>query len=127
MSFVFPGKSGPIFVEGEVSGPQKTFKAKLILDTGATTTSISTKVLRYVGYDPSDSNDIVQLTAGTGSIRVPRVMVNRLTSLGQHAIGLKMAAHDLPPEAGVDGLLGLDFFRGLVLTLDFKQGEISLV
>jgi hypothetical protein len=32
----------------------------------------------------------------------------------------------LPPAVRVDGLLGLDFFRGLVLTLDFARGQISL-
>jgi hypothetical protein len=35
-------------------------------------------------------------------------------------------AHDLPPEARVDGLLGLDFRRGSVLTVDFTAGPISL-
>jgi hypothetical protein len=32
----------------------------------------------------------------------------------------------LPPGAGVDGLLGLDFLRGQSLTIDFRSGEITL-
>jgi hypothetical protein len=32
----------------------------------------------------------------------------------------------LPPTAGVDGVLGLDFLRGLTLTIDFRLGEITL-
>lgn len=35
-------------------------------------------------------------------------------------------AHTLPPEVGVDDLLGLDFLRGQILTLDFQAGQISL-
>ncbi len=43
-----------------------------------------------------------------------------------HAIGLRVLAHDLPTEAAVDGLLGLDFFRDLSLTIDFRAGQIDL-
>jgi hypothetical protein len=35
-------------------------------------------------------------------------------------------AHDLPLEANVDGLLGLDFVRDQVLTIDFRTGTIDL-
>jgi hypothetical protein len=52
--------------------------------------------------------------------------VNRLSALGQHAIGLKVLAHNLPPEAAVDGPLGLDFFRGFLLTIDFRGGQVDL-
>ena len=34
--------------------------------------------------------------------------------------------HTLPPSAGVDGLLGLDFFRGQSLTLNFRTGQATL-
>jgi len=34
--------------------------------------------------------------------------------------------HTLPPSAGVDGLLGLDFFRGQSLTGDFRVGRVSV-
>jgi len=57
---------------------------------------------------------------------VPRVVLNRLTVLGQHRIGFAVVSHPLPPEAGVDGLLGLDFLRDQTLTLDFRAGTISL-
>lgn len=33
---------------------------------------------------------------------------------------------DLPAEVRVDGLLGLDFFRGTRLALDFRAGRLSL-
>ena len=37
-----------------------------------------------------------------------------------------ISSHTLPPSVGVDGLLGLDFFRDQLLRLDFKNGLISL-
>ena len=51
-------------------------------------------------------------------------MANRLSALGRHAIGLRVLAHDLPAEAAVDGLLGLDFFRDLSLQIDFRTERI---
>ena len=57
---------------------------------------------------------------------VPRVTLKRLGALGRHAVGLTVLAHNLPAEAAVDGLLGLDFFRSLLLTIDFRAGWITL-
>jgi predicted aspartyl protease len=122
----FQSRSGPIFVKAEISGPKGRSFATLLLDTGATTTALSVVLLRYVGYDPADSTDLVRLTTGTGVATVPRLTINRLTALGRHEIGLRVLAHDLPPESGVDGLLGLDYFRDLILTLDFRAGQIVL-
>jgi len=83
-------------------------------------------MLIAVGYDPDSSTDQVQVTMGGGSASVLRVALNRLTVLGQHRIGFSVLSHPLPPDAGVDGLLGLDFFRGSILTLDFRVGLITL-
>jgi hypothetical protein len=46
--------------------------------------------------------------------------------LGQIRILFPVVAHTLPPTTSVDGLLGLDFFRGLELTLDFRAGQIDV-
>ncbi len=66
------------------------------------------------------------MATGTAVETAPRLMVNRLSALGMHALGLRVLAHDLPAEAAVDGLLGLDFFRDLSLTIDFRAGQITL-
>jgi len=74
----------------------------------------------------TSSTDRVKVAMGNGVEMVPRVMVNRFTALGVHRIGFRVLARGLPPEAGVDGLLGLDFLRGYLLTLDFRGGVLSL-
>ena len=126
MTYAFQPRSGAILVEAEVSGPAGKRTVTLVLDTGATSSTLSLKILREIGYEPATSTDLVRLTAGTGLATVPRMMINRLSALGRHAIGLRVMAHDHPAEAKVDGLLGLDFFRDLVLTLDFPVGQIGL-
>ena len=52
--------------------------------------------------------------------------LQHLLVLGQARTDYAVAAHELPPVVTYDGLLGLDFFRGLVLKLDFARGLISL-
>jgi predicted aspartyl protease len=126
VSFPFNSSQGPITVIAEVSGPTGRLRLRLLLDTGATTSSIIPNALIAAGYDPDASTDRVQVTMGGGTTTVPRVMLNRLTALGKHRIGLIVTSYPLPPGTGVHGLLGLDFFRGHVLTLDFCGGLISL-
>ncbi len=83
-------------------------------------------MLRSIGYDPHTATDHAQMATGTTVVTVPRFIVNRLSALGQHAIGLRVLAHDLPAAAAVDRLLGLDFFRNLSLLIDFRLGQLSL-
>ena len=126
MSTQFNSRSGLILVRAELSGPTGVVLAKLALDTGANSTILRSQTLGLAGYRPENSTDLARLTAGTGTAMAPRLMLNRLTALGHHAIGLRVLAHDLPPEAGIDGLLGLDFFRDRVLTIDFRDGRIDM-
>ena len=126
MSHAFNATTGLILVEAELSGPTGTAGATLILDTGATSTSLNADLLRSVGYDPDAATDFAQMATRTAVHTVPRLMVNRLSALGRHAMGLRVLAHSLPVQAAADGLLGLDFFRGLILTLDSRAGQITL-
>ncbi len=126
MSDRFRTDSGLVLVEAEVSGPSGKVAARLVLDTGATSTTLNVKLLRSIGYDPQDVGEFVRMTTGSAVERVPRLMVNRLSALGRHAIGSRVLAHDLPPGAAVDGLIGLDFLRGSRLTIDFRTGQIDL-
>lgn len=126
MSQAFKAATGLILVEAEISGPTGRAGATLVLDTGATTTSLNANLLRSVGYDPDAATSFARLTTGTTVVTVPRLMLNRLGALGRHGIGLNVLAHNLPAEAAVDGLLGLDFFRSLLLTIDFRAGWITL-
>ncbi|MGC8639588.1 MAG: aspartyl protease family protein [Isosphaeraceae bacterium] len=94
-------------MDAEVAGPAGAFNAKLILDTGATTTCLSSKVLRSVGFASSMAIGQAQLITGSAVSTARLFMVNRLSALGQHAIGWRGLARDLPPSAAADGLLGL--------------------
>ncbi|MDR3635320.1 MAG: hypothetical protein P4L84_16065 [Isosphaeraceae bacterium] len=55
-----------------------------------------------------------------------RLALDRLSALDRHRLAIAVLDHSLPPATGIDGLLGLDFLRGSVLTVDFQAGRVSL-
>jgi len=99
----------------------------LALDTGATATVVNIAMLVAVGYDPALAPTRVQVTTGSGVEYAPRVTLSRILALGQERVDFPVLGHTLPPSAGVDGLLGLDFLRGQSLTVDFRTGHVTLV
>jgi predicted aspartyl protease len=99
---------------------------RLALDTGATSTTVNAGLLNAIGYDPALVPDRIQLTTGSGVEYAPRLSVSKIDALSQERGNFLIVAHMLPPTASVDGLLGLDFFRGQELNVDFREGIIML-
>ena len=126
MSYSFTPQSGLIIVQSEVFGPSGSVVLRLALDTGATMSMINVAPLTAIGYDPSLAPERVQVTTGSGVEFAPRIPIARIKALGQEHCQVNVLAHTLPPSAGIDGLLGLDFLRGHVLNIDFHQGTISI-
>ncbi len=126
MSFPFDSQQGLIIVRAELWGPAGSAVLRLALDTGATGTVVNVGMLVAVGYDPALLPDRIQVTTGSGVEFVPRVTLDKIVALGQERSGFPVLGHTLPPSAGVDGLLGLDFLRSQSLTLDFRAGQVTL-
>lgn len=126
MSFPFDSKQGLIIVSAELWGPSGSAVLRLALDTGATGTVISVGTLVAIGYDPALVPERIQVTTGSAVEFVPRVILDRVVALGQERTDFPVLCHTLPPSAGVDGLLGLDFFRGQRLIVDFASGRVTL-
>lgn len=127
MSFPFDAQQGLIIVRAELWGPAGSLVLRLALDTGATGTVVNIGMLVTIGYDPALVPDRIQVTTGSGIEFVPRVTLDKMMALGQERTNFPVLGHTLPPSAGIDGLLGLDFFRGQSLTLDFRTGQVTLV
>ena len=126
MSFTFDAQQGLVIVRAELFGPSGSAILRLALDSGATRTVINVGLLVAVGYDPALVPNRVQVTTGSGVEFAPQVTIERIVAIGQQQTGFPVLAHTLPPSAGVDGLLGLDFLRGRRLTIDFQIGQIEL-
>jgi predicted aspartyl protease len=126
MSFRFDLRRGLIIVSAELTGPSGATVARLALDTGASKTLVNAATLVSIGYDPALAPGRSQITTGSGVAYAARLPIQRIAALGQECFDLDIFAHTLPASAKIDGLLGLDFFRDCILTIDFRRGEIVL-
>jgi predicted aspartyl protease len=126
MSVPFNPQHGLVMVRAAVDGPSGSAVFRLARDTGATGTVINVGMLVALGYDPALAPARIQVTTGSGVEFVPRIPLDKIVTLGQERTDFPVLGHTLPPSAGIDGLLGLDFFRGQSLTVDFRTGQVTL-
>jgi hypothetical protein len=66
------------------------------------------------------------VTTATGIQSAPQLVVADFKALGQQRSQFPVLGLTLPTAVTADGLLGLDFFRGTVLNIDFQQGLLTL-
>lgn len=99
----------------------------VVLDTGASLTILATEIMMRLGYDPANPElERQRIVTGSGIEYAPRTIVRSATAIGQKVANLDVLCHDLPPEGGVDGLLGLNFFRKFKLTIRVRKGIVDL-
>jgi predicted aspartyl protease len=126
VTFAFDPTKGLILVEAEIAGPTTSVAVQLALDTGATDSFLDESWLAIAGYTPADATNKFDVLTASGTISVFEVPLTSLTALGQTRTIFPIQAHSFPPGTSHDGVLGLDFLRGNVLTLDFTRGQITL-
>jgi predicted aspartyl protease len=126
MSMPFDGQRGLIVVPVRVTGSSGTAVVRLALDTGATRTLINSSLLVAVGYDPTATIARIEVTTGSGVEYAVLISISKIEALGREFTQFPVLAYTLPPSAGVDGVLGLDFLRGRLLSIDFQHGRLTL-
>lgn len=100
---------------------------EVALDTAATTTSIPIYVASALGYKVSKPKRIEEVVTGSGVEAVPIIEIKELTAIGQTIENIEVMCHDLPPDAPVEGLLGLNFLMNFDLNISFSKGTIELI
>lgn len=126
MTFPFDPTQSKILVKATVAGPARTEPVELLLDTGASDTVIGEALIAFAGYTQADATNQYQMLTGSGIVTVLEVPLWSITALGQTRTNFPVLAHSFPPGTSHDGVLGLDFLRGHVLTIDFVNGQIAL-
>ena len=126
MNHAFDPSRGLIVVRAVLHGTSAEVGLSLALDTGATRTMVNVLPLTLAGYLPGAAAEHVEITTGSGVAYAPRLPVLRISTLGHEKTEFPVLAHTLPPSAGIDGLLGLDFMQGRVLHIDFPRSLVSL-
>ncbi len=99
---------------------------KLVLDTGASITSINSKVLSHLGYDifnPIGTTDF--LTAG-GYVENSLLELSRLTVFGKEFKKANVCNIDLPEDEYIDGLLGLDILSNFDIEIKYSNRKMYI-
>ena len=99
MSVPFDTAQTLIIVSMTVFGPSGSREVRLAMDTAATETVISQRVLRILGYSVA-SAPTVPITMGGGTVLVPLITVDRLESLGQAQSSVNVQAHTRSAPCG---------------------------
>ena len=126
MSLSFNPKEGLIIVPTRLWGPSGDIIVRLALDTGATRTTVNWAPLVLLGYDPAAQLARVQMSTGSGVEFVPKIKIVKFQALDNIRKNFSILCHTLPPSTTVDGVLGLDFFRGQQLTVNFRTGNVKI-
>lgn len=113
-----------IMIEAVINADSKTL-ARLIVDTGASRMMIPRRLAEAIGLIINPKKVVQTITASKVE-EAPVVIIPEINALGKTVKNVEALIKDLPPEATVDGLLGLSFLRHFLLTIDFKKGELSL-
>jgi len=101
----------------------------LALDTGATHTVIDLTLMILNGYDLTKVIRTVEFETAKGPISAYVFRISELTALGKTVKNVEVSSYDFAGNNlifDIDGVLGLDFFKGSELTIDFITYNISL-
>ena len=100
--------------------------AKFVVDTGASYTTISQATAKELEIDLENNPSLIPLQTANGIIQAPLVSVRSIEVGGLGVKDLTVAVHDVFPDPGIAGLLGLNFLNQFRLDIDSKAGVLRL-
>ena len=112
-------------VRARVAGPSGEGTFRLLLDTVASSSTIRPSLLSRIGIEPTPDGERMEIATVSGVEFAPVVVASSFAALGLRRLSMRVLAIELPRRAPFDGILGLDFFRGHRLVLDFRDGVLE--
>ena len=122
----FDRKSSLIVVPVSIKIEKEIKFFKFAVDTGATISLINTAVMDSLGYKKENSIRTIQTVTASKTETAYEFEIDNIMAIGLFRRNFKVIARSLPVGLGIDGLLGLNFFKDKELTIDFKLSEIKL-
>ncbi len=117
---------GPIIISIEID---HKFELNMILDTGASHTTINSNALHLLGYDLKNSIGTVEIETANGIIETEVFEVKSFASLGLTKDKFQIQVYDFLAHgilSDYNGLLGLDFLEGSKFCIDTRLNTIIM-
>lgn len=115
-----------LYVDVLLVGPAASRWCTFIIDTGTQITLLDPAIADVVGYGAHMGTRTSHLTAMGHAEVGYRLPVQRLELMGFTVERFEVACHEVAPELGIDGLVGMDLFEGRVVTIDGARGILSV-
>lgn len=125
--FIREPESGLILVNIEIDNK---YELKMILDTGATNTTIDSNALYLLGHDLKDNLGTVKIETANGIIESEIFEIDTFASLGLTKKRFQIQVYDFLSHgifSDYNGLLGLDFFEGEKFCIDTQENTITIL
>jgi predicted aspartyl protease len=100
--------------------------ARLLIDTGASYTAVSDRLIRSIVESPVILRQEPIMTASQ-RLTAPVIAVPWINCLGQQIDNFPVIALPIPSNAFIDGLVGIDFLRRFKALIDIDSSEISVM
>ena len=122
----FDRKAALIVVPVTIKVGTEIRKYDFAVDTGATISLIDADVMTALGYKQQNSIRTTHTITASKNETVYEYELDNIMAIGLIRRNFKVISRKLPMGFGIDGLLGLNFFKNKELTIDFKLSEIQL-
>jgi clan AA aspartic protease (TIGR02281 family) len=103
-----------------------TTPVKLVLDTGASFTMISSATAKQLDIDSSQNARTMPFQTANGMIHAPLINLDSISVAGLELKNLTAAVHDAMPDSAAAGLLGLNFLTNFRMDIDTEKGIVHL-
>jgi clan AA aspartic protease (TIGR02281 family) len=102
-------------------------EARLIVDTGATFTTISEDLAFDAGIQTDSAHPRINLFTAGGKVQAEMAVARRIRVGNTGRDDVRVVVHTIPnlPD-GIDGLLGLSFFDRFMVRLDHSNKQLHL-
>jgi len=102
------------------------FDFNFAIDTGASISLIDMDVLRAIGFQEEFAIRTIQTMTASRQEKAYEFELPNIKAIGLIRRNFKVISRSLPSGLGIDGLLGLNFFKNKELVIDFKSSEVRL-
>ncbi len=100
---------------------------RMAVDSGASLVMIKPDILVGLGYDLTAARPMTIYGIHAQALTAPQVTLERFGVIGAEEANVDCLALSLPPQVGLDGLVGLSYLhRFSVVTFNFSDNSLTL-